>query len=80
MTLLIPEKRERVASPLLERERIKVRVLVKRAIFFARGSRFCLRDLHRNGILSRALNEARCKRTLTLILSLSGRGDTAVAI
>jgi len=65
MTFLIPAKRERVASPLPERERIKVRVLVERAIPFARGSRFCLRDFHSARILNRAPKKARCIRTLT---------------
>ena len=35
-----------------------------------------MRDrLQKYRILTRALNKARCKRTLTLILSLTGRGN-----
>jgi hypothetical protein len=75
MKLLIPANRERVVSPLPERERIKVRVLVERAILFARGSKFCLRrsslvssspdDNRSIGILNRAPKNARWIRTLT---------------
>jgi hypothetical protein len=86
MTLLIPGKRERVVSPLPERERIKVRVLVERAILFARGSKFCLRDFHKNGILNRAPKKARCIRTLTFDPlpfrergRLAERGDAAAS-
>ena len=89
MTLVIPEKRARVASPLPVRERIKVRVLVQRAILFARDLRFCFpvssptlpssAARHSIRIVNRALKEARYIRTLTLILSLTGRGDTAAS-
>ena len=90
MTLVIPEKRARVVSPLPVRERIKVRVLVQRAILFARDLRFCFRESsptlpsstarHSIRILNRALKEARCIRTLTSILSLTGRGEEGSGI
>jgi hypothetical protein len=54
-------------------------VLLRR---FNRAHRFRMFASHRektsakrNRILTRALNKARCKRTLTLILSLTGRGN-----
>jgi hypothetical protein len=84
MTLLIPGKRERVASPLPERERIKVRVLVERAIFFAPDLGFCLREFKKIRILNRAPKEVRWIKTLTFDPlpfwergRLSGRGDAA---
>ena len=89
MTLVIPTKRGRVVSPLPVRERIKVRVLVQRAILFARDLRFCFRrpsrafsptDDLQSRILNRAPKKARCKRTLTSILSLSGRGEEGSGI
>ena len=60
-----------------------MRVLVQRAIPFARDSRFCLCSENREGsvCVSRKSKEqnieraSRCKRTLTLTLSLTGRGD-----
>ena len=90
MKLLIPVKRERLVSPLPVRERIKVRVLVQRAILFTRDLRFRFPESsptlssssahHSIGILNRALKETRCIRTLTSTLSLTGRGEEGSGI